>query len=126
MSFRPLRGMVIAIDLDPVIGHEQGRKRPCVVVQNDVSNRFSSTVIVVPLTDLKHIKIESPAYVLLRKGDGGIGKDSCVLCDQIRVVDMQRCSKIYGTLSAEAMDAIDMALTIVLGLRKKPSPFRTL
>jgi mRNA interferase MazF len=113
---KPFRGMVVEVALDPVIGREQGRSRPCVVVQNDVGNRFSSTTIVVPLTAATHIKAPSPIYVLVKKGDGGATKDSYVLCDQIRTIDQQRFRTVYGTLAPEAMAKIDAALLISLGL----------
>jgi mRNA interferase MazF len=116
MVAKPFRGMVVEVSLDPVVGHEQGRSRPCVVVQNDIGNRFSSTAIVVPLTDAGHIKKPSPIYVLVRKGEGGTTKDSYVPCDQIRTVDQRRFRNVYGTLSAETMAAIDKALRISLGL----------
>jgi len=116
MVGKPFRGMVVEVSLDPVVGHEQGRSRPCVVVQNDVGNRFSSTTIVVPLTDATHIKQPSPIYVLVKKGDGGATKDSYVLCDQIRTVDQRRFRNVYGTLSPLTMTAIDNALRISLGL----------
>lgn len=116
MVGKPFRGMVVKVSLDPVVGHEQGRSRPCVVVQNDVGNRFASTTIVVPLTDAGHIKSPSPIYVLVKKGDGGTLKDSFALCDQIRTVDQRRFLSVFGNLSPEAMERIDMALLISLGL----------
>ena len=116
MIGKPYRGMVVEVSLDPVIGHEQGRSRPCVVVQNDVGNRFATTTIVVPLTAASHISTPSPIYVLVKKGDGGAAKDSYVLCDQIRTVDQQRFRSVYGSLSPETMTAIDAALLISLGL----------
>ncbi|HEV2136773.1 MAG TPA: type II toxin-antitoxin system PemK/MazF family toxin [Terracidiphilus sp.] len=108
--------MVVEVSLDPVVGHEQGRTRPCVVVQNDVGNRYSSTTIVVPLTDTAHIKTPSPIYVLIRRGDGGATKDSFALCDQIRTVDQRRFRSVYGTLRPETMSKVDAALLISLGL----------
>ncbi len=108
--------MVVEVGLDPVVGHEQGRSRPCVVVQNDVGNRFSTTTIVVPLTDATHVKKPSPIYVLIKKGDGGTTKDSYVLCDQIRTVDQRRFRNVYGTLSPQVLAAIDKALQVSLGL----------
>jgi mRNA interferase MazF len=117
MAGKPFRGMVVEVGLDPVVGHEQGRSRPCVVVQNDVGNRFSSTTIVVPLTDAAHVKKPSPIYVLVKKGDGGTTKDSYVLCDQIRTVDQRRFRNVYGTLAPPTMLAIDEALRISLGLK---------
>lgn len=116
MTERPVRGMIVEVALDPVVGHEQGRSRPCLVVQNDVGNRFSSTAIVVPLTDASHIRKSSPIYVPVKKGDGGTTKDSVVLCDQIRVVDQQRFRRAYGILSTAAMEHVDNALLISLGL----------
>jgi mRNA interferase MazF len=116
MIGKPFRGMVVEVSLDPVVGHEQGRSRPCIVVQNDVGNRFSSTTIIVPLTAATHIKSPSPIYVMVKKGDGGTMKDSYALCDQIRTVDQRRFKALYGTLSPETVARIDAALLISLGL----------
>jgi mRNA interferase MazF len=116
MAGKSFRGMVVEISLDPVIGHEQGKSRPCVVVQNDVGNRFASTTIIVPLTDAARIKAPSPIYVPVKMGDGGTTKDSCILCDQIRVVDQGRFGKVYGALSHETMANVDAALLVSLGL----------
>jgi mRNA interferase MazF len=116
MAGKPFRGMVVEVSLDPVVGHEQGRSRPCVVIQNDVGNRFASTTIVVPLTDAAHLRAPSPIYVRISKGDGGTTKDSYALCDQIRTVDQRRFGVVFGTLSAEVMADIDCALLISLGL----------
>jgi mRNA interferase MazF len=116
MASKPFRGMVVAVSLDPVVGHEQGRTRPCVVIQNDVGNRFASTTIVVPLTDAAHVRTPSPIYILVTKGDGGTVKDSYILCDQIRTVDQRRFKTVYGALSPEAMKNVDAALVVSLGL----------
>lgn len=120
MIGKPFRGMVLEVSLDPVVGHEQGRSRPCVVVQNDVGNRYASTTIVVPLTDAAHIKSPSPIYVLIKKGDGGTTKDSYVLCDQIRTVDQKRFRSAFGTLSPESIAKVDAALLVSLGLPGAP------
>jgi mRNA interferase MazF len=116
MISKPFRGMVVEVSLDPVVGHEQGRSRPCIVVQNDIGNRFSSTTIIVPMTDAKHIQKPSPIYVLIKKGDGGATIDSYALCDQIRTVDQRRFRGIYGTLAPQTMSLIEKALRISLGL----------
>ena len=79
MIGKPSRGMVVEVGLDPVIGHEQGRSRPCVVVQNDIGNRYASTTVIVPLTHAANIAAPSPIYVLIPKGDGGTTKDSYAL-----------------------------------------------
>jgi len=119
---RPVRGQIVEVDLDPVVGHEQGRSRPCVVVQNDVGNRFSSMTIVLPLTDAVHIGGPSPIYVPAQKGDGGIRKDSVVLCDQIRAIDHLRLGRTFGILSPETMRRVDWALLISLGLAHGRKP----
>lgn len=118
MTDRLVRGQVVEVDLDPVVGHEQGKLRPCVVVQNDVSNRFASTTIVVPFTDARNVAHRSPIYVLATKGDGGLKKDSLVLCDQIRTVDRLRFGRFFGVLAPETMRAVDRALAISLGLAR--------
>jgi mRNA interferase MazF len=110
--------MVLEVDLDPVVGHEQGRSRPCIVVQNNAGNRFSSMTIVVPLTDAAHIGGPSAIYVLVKKGDGGLRKDSIALSDQIRAVDLERIGRVIGVLSAETMRRLDRALLISLGLAR--------
>ena len=117
MISKPSRGMVVEVGLDPVIGHEQGRSRPCVVVQNDIGNRFSSTTVVVPLTDASHVVAPSPIYVLIAKGDGGTTRDSYALCDQIRTLDMRRFRQICGALAPTTMEKIEKALIISLGLQ---------
>jgi len=116
MVGKPYRGMVVEVSLDPVVGHEQGRSRPCLVVQNDVGNRFSSTTIVVPLTAATHIKTPSPIYVFVKRGEGGTNKDSYILCDQVRTVDQQRFLAVYGSLPPETMAKVDAALLVSLGL----------
>jgi mRNA interferase MazF len=116
MAAKPFRGMVVEVSLDPVVGHEQGRSRPCVVVQNDVGNRYSTTTIIVPLTDAAHIRTPSPIYVFVKKGNGGTTKDSYVLCDQIRTVDQRRFRTVFGTLLPETMAIVDAALLVSLGL----------
>jgi mRNA interferase MazF len=118
VTARTVRGQIVEVDLDPVVGHEQGRLRPCVIVQNDVSNRFASTTIVASLTDARNIAHRSPVYVLAPKGDGGLKKDSLVLCDQIRTVDQQRFGRFFGVLSPETMAKVDRALSISLGLAR--------
>jgi len=115
---RPSRGMILEVDLDPVVGHEQGRSRPCIVVQNDAGNRFSSMTIVVPLTDANRVGAPSHIYVLVKKGDGGLRKDSIALSDQIRAVDLERAGRVIGVLSPWTMTAVDRALAISLGLAR--------
>jgi len=116
MPGKCLRGAVIEVDLEPVVGHEQAKTRPCLIVQNDVSNAHSSTTIVAPITGAEHIKKKSPTHVLVKHGLAGLTKDSYILCDQIRTVDERRFRKNFGYLPAAMMEAVDEALKISLGL----------
>jgi len=117
MPGRCTRGTVIEINLDPAVGHEIRKSRPCLVVQNDIGNRFSPTTIVVPISGAEHVAKLYPANVLLRKGEAGLKKESVVLCNQIRSVDESRFGKTLGTVTSETMQRVDAALKISLGLR---------
>lgn len=117
-----VRGQIVEVDLDPVVGHEQGCMRPCIVVQNNAGNRFSSTTIVVPLTSTARIGVPSPIYVTIPKGDGGLKKESIALTDQIHTVDFKRIGRFFGTLSVETMQKVDWALMVSLGLARGRKP----
>lgn len=114
---RPLvrRGDIWVVGLEPVVGSEQAKTRPCVVMQRDAANRAGRTTIVVPLTDARntHVDIIRP---LLRSGEGGLSKDSIALCRQVRVVDYLRLNKKLGSLSADATAAIGRGLLQILDL----------
>src|SRR3984957_11910471 len=116
MAGKAFPALVVEVSLDPVVGHEQGKTRPCVVVQNDAGNRFASTTVIVPLTGADRVKALSPIYVPVKMGDGGVTKNSYILCDQIRVVDQSRFGRVYGALSPESMASLDVALLVSLGL----------
>jgi mRNA interferase MazF len=113
--FAALRGEVWLVALDPTVGSEQAKTRPCVVMQRDVANRLSRTTVVVPLTDAtKHApSIVSP---LCRKGDGGLKKDSVALCAQIRAVDRLRLRSRMGALGVDAMRALCEGVRVILDL----------
>jgi mRNA interferase MazF len=111
------RGSVVDVNLDPSVGREIMKTRPCVVVQNDIGNRHSQLTIVAAMTGAENILQKAPPiWILVAKGDGGIDKDSYVLCNQIRTVDETRLGKIYGTLSKEVMEKVDRAIRISLSL----------
>lgn len=116
MTAHCFRGMVVDVDLEPVVGHEQGKRRPCVVVQNDIGNRYSPVTIVVPLTGAEHVPKLSPIHVLVRKGEAGLRKDSVILCNQIRAVDQRRLRTVHGTLTDSAMKEVGQALRRSLAL----------
>ncbi len=110
------RGMVVDVELDPVVGHEQGKRRPCIVVQNDVGNQYSPTTIIAPVTGAEHVRRLSPVHVLLEQGEGGLKKKSVVLCDQVRTVDQRRFRTVHGKISDAVMERIDEALRVSLEL----------
>lgn len=111
------RGTIVDVNLDPSVGREIMKTRPCVVIQNDIGNQYSQVTIVAALTGAENVlKKPTPVSVFVAKGDGGIEKDSYVLCNHIRTVDESRLGKIYGTLSKLSVEKVDRAVRISLGL----------
>lgn len=111
------RGDVYFADLSPVVGSEQGGQRPVLIVQNDVGNKYSPTVIVAAIT-AKITKAKLPTHVEIHKEDVGLIKDSVVLLEQVRTIDKKRLIQKLGTLSPELMEKVDLALLISMGLYK--------
>jgi mRNA interferase MazF len=109
------RGDVWVVGLDPVIGSEQAKTRPCIVMQRDAANRASRTTLVVPVTDAQG-KPTDTIRPLLRAGEGGLAKDSIALCRQIRVVDHLRLIKKLGSLPRASTAAISRGLIEILDL----------
>lgn len=116
MPGKCVRGAILDISLDPSVGHELRKTRPCLVVQNDVGNRFSSLTIVVPVGGAEHVAKPYPIHVLIPKGEGGLAKDSVAMCNQIRCVDEARFGKTYGHVSPGTMAKVDQALKVSLAL----------
>jgi len=110
------RGAVIEVNLDPAIGSEPNKTRPCVVIQNDIGNRYSPISIVAIITGAENVPKRYPVDVAVPKGEGGLWKDSVVQCNLIRSVDERRFGRILGHLSAATMESIDNALRISLAL----------
>lgn len=110
-----LRGDIFFADLSPVIGSEQGGVRPVLVVQNDVGNKFSPTVIVAAITS-KISKAQLPIHVEVTREDHGLDRDSVVLCEQVRTIDKGRLREKIAHLEGETMTKVDDALMISLGL----------
>ena len=102
------RGDVFMVDLDPVVGSEVGKKRPAVVLQNDLANQSSPTVTVVPISS--KTRRVFPFQVRLNAGDGGLPRESKALCEQIRTVSRERLSRRVGHLSEERLSEIRKAL----------------
>ena len=111
----PRRGELYYVDLDPVIGSEQGGHRPVLVIQNDVGNEYSPVVIVAALTSRPAARAR-PTDVLLSQGSSGLQATSRVLLNQIRTIDKRRLGRAIGQLTPEEMARIDEAIKISLGL----------
>jgi len=109
------RGDVFLASLDPVVGKEISKTRPVVIVSNDINNRFSDTVSVLPLTS-KHVDHTYPFEVFLPKKSGNLPKDSKVKANQIRTIDKSRLVSFIGRLDAAGMADIDRAIKVHLGL----------
>lgn len=109
------RGDIYYADLSPVVGSEQGGIRPVLIVQNDVGNRFSPTVIAAAITSQKD-KARLPTHIQLNSQGSGLAKDSIVLLEQIRTIDKQRLKEHMGRLDDQSMNRINQALEISFGL----------
>ncbi len=102
-------------DLSPVVGSEQGGVRPVLVIQNDIGNRFSPTVIVAAIT-AQIQKAKLPTHVEIDAKRYGFERDSVILLEQIRTIDKQRLTDKITHLDEEMMDRVDEAVQISLGL----------
>ncbi|KHD84601.1 type II toxin-antitoxin system PemK/MazF family toxin [Heyndrickxia ginsengihumi] len=109
------RGDVYFADLSPVVGSEQGGVRPVLVLQNDIGNRFSPTVIVAAIT-AQIQKAKLPTHVEIDAKRYGFERDSVILLEQIRTIDKQRLTDKITHLDEEMMEKVDDALQISLGL----------
>ena len=103
MPGKVVRGTVIEVNLDPTLGREMAKTRPCVVIQNDIGNATSPVTIVAVITGGDNVPKLYPVNVKVQKGDGGLTKDSVVRCNQIKTVDEIRFGKVYGKLSSTSM-----------------------
>ena len=109
------RGEIYYADLSPVIGSEQGGVRPVLIVQNDVGNKYSPTVIAAAITSQKD-KTKLPTHIQVDVDGSGLAKDSIVLLEQMRTIDKTRLGERMGTLNGNAMNRIDRAIGVSLGL----------
>ena len=110
------RGELYYADLSPVIGSEQGGVRPVLVVQNDVGNKHSPTVIAAAVTS-KLTKAKLPTHIELNAVSYGLLRDSVVLLEQIRTLDKRRLKTRIGELDKSVMDKVNIALAISLGVK---------
>lgn len=108
------RGELYYADLSPVVGSEQGGIRPVLIVQNDVGNKFSPTVIAAAITSQIN-KAKIPTHIEVKASDVGLPKDSVVLLEQLRTLDKRRLKEKIGALDIKKMKMVDSALLISLG-----------
>ena len=108
------RGEIYYADLSPVVGSEQGGVRPVLIVQNDVGNKFSPTVIAAAITSQKD-KTALPTHIEVDAVNCGLAKDS-VLLEQVRTIDKRRLKEKMGSLDNVDMGKVDHALTVSFGL----------
>ena len=109
------RGDLYYADLSPVVGSEQGGLRPVLIVQNDVGNRHSPTVIAAAITSQKD-KAHLPTHIAVQADRCGLTRDSIVLLEQIRTIDKRRLKDRMGSLDRPSMHQVDEALQISFGL----------
>lgn len=109
------RGDIYYADLSPVVGSEQGGLRPVLIVQNDVGNRHSPTVIAAAITS-RQDKAKLPTHIALGAQSCGLSRDSVVLLEQIRTLDKRRLREKMGSLDHSSMSAVDNALSVSFGL----------
>ncbi|MBE7076641.1 MAG: type II toxin-antitoxin system PemK/MazF family toxin [Clostridiales bacterium] len=110
-----IRGEIYYADLSPVVGSEQGGMRPVLVVQNDVGNKYSPTVIVAAITSQLE-KAKLPTHIELEREKYHLVKDSVVLLEQIRTLDKRRLKDKISEIDSLTMQKVDVAIMISLGL----------
>ncbi|MBF7132204.1 type II toxin-antitoxin system PemK/MazF family toxin [Pediococcus pentosaceus] len=109
------RGDLFYADLSPVVGSEQGGMRPVLVIQNNIGNHYSPTVIIAAIT-AKISKPKMPPHVGIKGGEQGVGRNSVILMEQIRTIDKQRLHDKIGRLDDQKMKQVDEALKVSIGL----------
>ena len=115
MNSQIRRGDIYYADLSPVVGSEQGGIRPVLIVQNDVGNRFSPTVIAAAITS-RLSKTRLPTHIDIYAKDVGLAKDSVVLLEQIRTIDKKRLKEKMGHLDDATMISVNSAIQVSFGL----------
>jgi len=108
------RGDLFYADLSPVIGSEQGGLRPVLIIQNDIGNKYSPTIIAAAVTS-QLTKAKLPTHIEVKEGDFGLAKTSVILCEQIRTLDKRRLKEKIGSVDKMTINKVDKALLISLG-----------
>ena len=109
------RGYIFYADLSPVVGSEQGGVRPVLIIQNNVGNKYSPTVVVAAITS-QIDKAKLPTHVEVKARENGLEKDSVILLEQVRTIDKQRLQDKMTELDEKIMKKVDEGLKISLGL----------
>lgn len=109
------RGDIFYADLSPVVGSEQGGMRPVLIVQNDVGNKHSPTVIAAAITSQIN-KARLPTHIELSANSYGLTKDSVILLEQIRTIDKRRLREKMGNIDTSLMSRIDTAIAVSFGI----------
>ena len=109
------RGDIFYADLSPVVGSEQGGIRPVLVVQNDIGNKFSPTIIIAAITSQIN-KAKLPTHIEISANDFGLAKDSVILLEQIRTIDKRRLKEKMGHLDEGTMHEVNTAIAVSFGL----------
>ena len=115
MEMNIKRGDIFYADLSPVIGSEQGGLRPVLIVQNDVGNKHSPTVIAAAITS-KLGKTKLPTHIDVYGSQVGLARDSVILLEQIRTIDKQRLKEKMGHLDDDTMRTVNDAISVSFGL----------
>jgi mRNA interferase MazF len=115
----PRYGDIYEVNLDPVIGSETGKRRPALVVSNDINNEFSQTVTVLPITGQPARK-QYPFEVLVPEGVAGLTTDSRIKANQVRTVDKRRLVSFRCSLPTEYLPEVEKALKIHLNMKNIP------
>ncbi len=110
------RGDLYYADLSPVVGSEQGGVRPVLILQNNIGNKHSPTLIAAAIS-ARMGKPPLPTHVNLRRNRFGLFRDSVVMLEQIRTLDRSRLREYMGALDAESLERVDKALAISVGLQ---------
>ena len=109
------RGEIYYADLSPVIGSEQAGVRPVLIVQNDIGNKFSPTIIAIAITSKQKVKL--PTHIEIEGTKYGLDKDSVILAEQIRTLDKKRLREKVGKVDNETMEKVKKAIEISFGIR---------
>jgi mRNA interferase MazF len=109
------RGEIWLADLNPTRGSEQAGTRPVLIFQNNVINKYTTTILAIPLTtNLRRASL--PSCVQISIGEGGLAADSVALCHQLRVLDKTRLQKRLGSVTPKTISAIESSVKFTMGM----------